>query len=181
MRHLTFIFGLLLVIFLSNGIAGPRKKGMATRPETVIKAYVNWYKHNRERLEKFNMVPGSPGDSTHAYAVDFTVAEAYLRDIKKSGFVSDQYIDNFREYFKANDDYMKKNPQFDGPAYGFGIDLVYKGHDTPEIEYHLKKFKILSKSISGNKAQIVVKMASSKYIFNLSKSGKSWLIDSLTY
>jgi hypothetical protein len=185
MRNLTCTLSVLFIFYMSIGSAsslqGNSLHTTSKQPETIVKEYLNWYKLNRDRLEKINMVPGIPGDSTHAYTVDFTIVESYLREIKKSGFVSNSYIREFREYFKASDDYLKKNPQFDGPAYGFGIDLVFKAHDYFEIENNLQRMKVHSKSISGDKAKIIIQIASSKMIFNLTKSGRSWLIDSLTY
>ena len=71
----------------------------AATPKKVVRHFLKWYEQNRERLEKFKLVPGKPGDSTSAYRVDFGETEKYLGELKKSGFVSENYINTFRKYF----------------------------------------------------------------------------------
>ena len=150
-------------------------------PKRVTRDFLIWYKDNRENLEKFQLVSGKPGDSTTAYRVDFEETEKYLRELKKSGFVSDQYIASFRKYFKESDANLKKYSQFDGPAEGFGFDLVLKAHDYNEILDHINKMKVITKPINADTAKVYVKFPTVVMLLQLSRSGKSWLIDSLDY
>ena len=44
--------------------------------------------------------------------------------MKSSGFVSDGYLDVFRDYFKQADEAFRKDPINEGPPPGFDYDIV---------------------------------------------------------
>ena len=157
------------------------KASAADAPKTVARDFLKWYKANRERLDKFDLVFGKPGDSTQAYRVNFAETEKYLAEIKNSGFVSDKYINSFRKYFITADATLEQYPQYDGPAQGFGFDLVLKAHDYGEILDHLKKVKFITKPGTNGTMKVYVRFPGIVMVLVLSKSGGSWLIDSLDY
>ena len=153
----------------------------AEAPKKVVLDFLKWYKENRERLDKFDLVSGKPGDSTKAYRVDFNETEKYLAELKKSGFVSDKYIDSFRQYFITADANLEKYPQYDGPAEGFGYDLVLKAHDYGEILDHIRKMKFVTKPVNADSSKVYVRLPNVVMVMILSRSGNSWLLDSLDY
>ncbi|HUH33034.1 MAG TPA: hypothetical protein VLZ28_03720 [Daejeonella sp.] len=150
-------------------------------PKRVAHNFLNWYKDNRENLEKFKLITGKPGDSTTAYRVDFQEAEKYLSELKKSGFVSDQYIASFRKYFEEGDANLKKYPQYTGTAMGFGFDLVLKADDYKEILDHINKRKIITKPVDANTVKVYIRFPTVVMLLKMTKSGNTWLIDSLDY
>ncbi|NEU08746.1 hypothetical protein GZH53_10520 [Flavihumibacter sp. R14] len=150
-------------------------------PKKVVRDFLKWYKENRERLGTFRLVPVKPGDTTKSYRVDFRETEKYLSELKKSGFVSDQYIISFRKYFETADANLAKYPQYDGPAVGFGFDLVLKAHDYGEILDHLNKLKFVIKPVNADSTKVYVRFPTVIMALTLSRSGSTWLIDSLDY
>lgn len=153
----------------------------AETPKKVVRNFLKWYKENRAGLEKFDLVTAKPGDKTKAYRVNFSETEKYLNELKKSGFLSDQYINTFRRYFETADANLEKYPQYDGPAQGFGIDLVLQAHDYGEILDHLKKAKYLVKPVNQNSTKVYVRFPTVVMLLKLTKTGNTWLIDSLDY
>ena len=47
------------------------------------------------------MPKGGLGENTPFYYVDFIQTEKYLKELKQSGFVSETYLNEFREHFKS--------------------------------------------------------------------------------
>lgn len=180
----SIILVVLLFVFHDSQARHPEhynKEKPAATPKKVVRNFLKWYDENRERLEKFDLVTGKPGDSTNAYRVNFSETEKYLSELKKSGFVSDQYINTFRRYFETADANLEKYPQYDGPAQGFGIDLVLQAHDYGEILNHLKKAKYIEKPVNQNSTKVYVRFPTVVMLLKLTKTGNTWLIDSLDY
>jgi hypothetical protein len=150
-------------------------------PKKVVRDFLKWYKENRERLGTFRLVPVKPGDTTKPYRVDFNETEKFLSELKKSGFVSDQYISSFRKYFETADANLEKYPQYDGPAVGFGFDLVLKAHDYSEILDHINKLKFVIKPVNAESTKVYVRFPTVIMALTLTRSGTAWLIDSLDY
>jgi len=180
----SIILVMLLFVFHDSQARLPEhynKVKPAATPKKVVLQFLKWYAENRERLDEFDLVTGKPGDTTKAYRVDFRVTEKYLSELKKSGFVSGQYINTFRKYFEAADANLEKYSQFDGPAQGFGIDLVLQAHDYGEILNHLKKAKYIEKPVNPNSTKVYVRFPTVVMLLKLTKTGNTWLIDSLDY
>jgi hypothetical protein len=151
------------------------------KPKKVVRNFLNWYKENRERLNKYRLVSGDPENKTKAYRVDFAETEKYLNELKKSGFVSNQYISTFRKYFRTADANLEQYPQYEGPPEGFGFDLVLKADDYKEVLDHFAKMKVITKPVNADSVKVYVRFPTVVMMFRLSRSGKSWLIDSLDY
>lgn len=150
-------------------------------PKRVVHNFLIWYKNNRENLQKFQLVAGKPGDSTRAYRVDFREAEKYLTALKNSGFVSDRYINSFRQYLESCDANFQKNPQYSGIPAGFEFDLVLKAREYDEILDRISKWKVSSKPINPDTTKVYLKLPYVYMVLQLSRSGDNWLIDSLDY
>lgn len=150
-------------------------------PKKVVRDFLTWYKNNRENLQKYVLVPVNTGDSVRAYRVDFKEADKYLNELKKSGFVSDKYIASFRKYFEESDANLEKYPQYDGTPNGFGFDLVLKASDHNEILGRLSKIKIITKPVNAETAKVYIRFPTVVMALTLTRSGKTWLIDSLDY
>jgi len=186
-RTIASIIFVLLLFGAIKSYAAPlfqyRAEESAEAPKLVARNFLKWYKENRERLETYRLISGNPGDSTQAYRVNFTEAEKYLDELKKSGFFSDKYIQAFRKYFAIAGANLLQNPQYDGPAEGFGYDLVLKTQDSGEILDKIKKMKIITKPISSDEAKVYLRFprVTVAMVLMMSRSGGKWLIDSLDY
>ena len=147
--------------------------------QTVL-GFLNWYKINQERLKKINVVDGIPGDSTKYYAINFEKVNEFLSEIKRSGFISNNFETKLMTKFKKCDANLKIHPQFDGPVEELEYDIVFGVQEQDDITQHLKEIRILSKSNIGKKSSILFSIG--KYLrlkVYLTKYSKKWLIDRL--
>lgn len=146
---------------------------------TVID-FLNWYKNNYETVNQLNLVKnkGVNYDSTKFYSVNFEESEKYLKKLKSSGFISDNYINKWRKYFKEHDEYLKKNPQNDGPPYGFDYDFVLLTQEIDKTIESNVKLKLLDIKES-NESSIVKIDIMMRLSFSLSKCNGKWLIDNI--
>ncbi|HVE61147.1 MAG TPA: hypothetical protein VNA26_04970 [Chitinophagaceae bacterium] len=186
---ITFCFLTIFVSCISNEDNKPKEDRLTSEnasdtknPETVVHNFLKWYKNNDVRLNSIPLIKGGAPDTTTFYSVDFTQTEKYLSELKKSGFLSDKYLNDLRTYFKSSNDSLKKYPQNDGPAYGFDFDFIMQSQDYMDIMENIDSLKILSKKISGNSATIIIdRLPKMKMAYGLSKQGNTWLIDTFGY
>ncbi len=153
-----------------------------SKPETVVNNFLKWYKNNDARLNSIPLIKGGAPDTTSFYSVDFTQIEKYLNELKKSGFLSDKYLNDLRSYFKNLNDSLKKYPQNDGPPFGFDLDFIMKAQDYTDIMDDLDSLKISTKKIENNHATVIIdRLPPMKMVYSLSKKVNDWLIDTFEY
>ncbi len=149
-------------------------------PDSTIINFLKWYHDNESRLNKIQLVKGGYPDTTTFYRVDFSQTENYLAELKKSGFVSDKYLSDFRIYFSKADADLKKDPQNDGPPAWFDADLVMKSQDYDDVWNNLEKAKTTIKEITDNSAEVFIQFQPNyKMKCHFTKIGNSWLLDLL--
>src|ERR1700709_1466609 len=96
---------LFLIIFslLTNIAFGQSGKHRIRSPKinSVVVGFLKWYKlYDRDTVKKtYSLIKGGYPDTTTKQGIDRNGVEIYLDDFRKSGFVSEAYIDNFRHYF----------------------------------------------------------------------------------
>ncbi len=148
-------------------------------PYNRVISFLKWYKKNYEEVNKFGLVNNATledYDSTKYYSVNQEQTEAYLEKIKSSGFVSENYINEWRKYFKICDNDFKKNPQNDGPPEGFDYDFILQTQEIDETLNAIEKPKMIYSKISKNKATVEIDIMMI-LTFDLSKINGIWLID----
>jgi len=153
-------------------------------PSKVVTGYFKWYAANKIALKSLadNILDSKANDTTYAYRVNFDAVEKYLTEIKKSGFVSDNYIKSVRGFFNDCAADLKKYPRYEGAYPKLDDDVILQIQEEEDITAHLNEITILSNSVSGSHAAITVFIKSSrlKLNFKLAKVGADWMIDSYT-
>jgi hypothetical protein len=152
-------------------------------PEVVAKAFLEWYRYNRDKLSSFQLVNNANGetfDSTKFYSVNFQATDKYLQAFKESGFVSSLYINNWKDYFVKADNQFKANPQNDGPPENFDYDFVLQSQEIDEDLENISTTKTFSKSIQGDAAILILTLPSEQKLkIKLSRNSQKWLIDNI--
>jgi len=149
-------------------------------PESTIIAFLKWYKYNEERLRQIQLLTGGLKDTTTFYSVNFKATEKYLSELKKSGFLSDRFLEDLRTHFIQANEYLKQHPQHDGPAPGFEADLIMKSQDYMDVFENLDNVKVLDKNMNGNKAYLKLMFAGYyKTKYYLAMHRNKWLIDKI--
>ncbi len=146
----------------------------------TVKDFLNWYKNNYKTVNQLNLVKNKDVnyDSTKIYSVNFEESEKYLKKLKSSGFISDNYINKWRKYFKEHDEYFKKNPQNDGPPYGFEYDFVLLTQEIEKTLESIDKIKLVNVKESDKNSVVKIDITI-RLCFSLSKSDGKWLIDNI--
>lgn len=140
-----------------------------------IKGFFTWYKSNYSKANDYRLV-GT--DDNGYYFVDKKVCEKYLRLLKSSKFLSDNYLSAWRKYFEERTQNFKNNPQNEGPPEGFDYDLVTSTQE-PDLVYDAVdrlNFKIVE--IADKKA-VVQMIGEWTFSIKLSKVRGKWLIDEI--
>jgi hypothetical protein len=148
--------------------------------EKTVLGFLKWYKDNEDRLGQIHLIKGGLEDTTTNYSFDFTATKEYLTELKKSGYLSDIFINNLEKRFVKGEEYLKKHPQNDGPIYGFDADLIMKCQDCMDLWSNLDNAKILNKDINNDKAYLKLEFGGyykTKYF--LTKRDGLWLLDNI--
>lgn len=169
----------LLACESKNGVAenangtvsdGKTATGEGASGQTVLD-FLKWYGKNESALgeiEKVKAVEGEP------YELNTAGTEAYLAQLKGSGFISDIYLQGERAEFLEIAKELKENPQTDGPATGFDYDRVLLAQDWDDLD----KAKIVKVDESGNSSVVVANIAMPLEL-SLTKTDGKWLIDKI--
>lgn len=149
------------------------------QPAKTVIDFLKWYK-NQEDLQN-NLVANSDHyDSTKFYSINFEATEIYLNKLKQSGFISEKYLEKWREYFKTCDQDFKSNPQNDGPPDGFDYDFVMNSQDYDQELKNVEKATV--SEISGSETKKTMKLKLSDYAtltYDLSFDSGKWYIDDI--
>lgn len=149
-------------------------------PSGAVIHFLKWYRKNHTDDLQRNLVNNADAntDTTKPYSVNFKDTERYLSDLKSSGFLSEKFLNKWRNYFRECDDYFKQHPQYDGPPDGFNYDLILNTQDVEESLIAIDTIKIVELHISGNNATVEVDLLM-RVLFRLSQSDSKWLIDEI--
>ena len=157
------------------------QKQTATADSTVVK-FLIWYRSNGLKLNH-NMVlnNGDNIDNTvKNYRVDFPATELYIKELMRSGLLSEKFANNRRAYFKKCDDHFISHPNNEGPPEGFDHDLITFSQEDPGLnELHKMQIKILKSDDKTAQVGISFPHTGYHYIYHLSKDGDNWLIDDI--
>ncbi|MBD1394050.1 hypothetical protein [Mucilaginibacter glaciei] len=152
------------------------------RPAATCIKFLRWYVSENAWLEKnhfFKM--GLPGDTTTPYVVNYENLKLYKIKLKRNGRVSDKLLDNIQMRYDSAANYLKVNPQIDGPVFGFDTDPLIQLQEEDMLTNYIKKIRV--GSVRKEYGNCYVRITVSKdlsYIFVLSKYKNVWLIDSIS-
>ncbi|MEP7264045.1 MAG: hypothetical protein ABI772_06095 [Bacteroidota bacterium] len=182
-NNLLSVISILLLITACSSKEIKQEQSITDQPAKTVVDFIKWYSNNMSRLNKIEIVNNSFDsifDSTGLYSINFTNGELFLAELKKSGFISDAYVEFMRNYFKDCEKNFVENPQFDGPPEGFDFDLVLWSQEYDEDLKHIDKSTVGESSISSKKANIQIKFPSGSSLkYDLSLYNDKWMIDKI--
>jgi len=143
--------------------------------------FYKWYRDNQNiQTRLVNNACDDTFDSTRFYSVDFKATEKYLTALKNSGFISDKYILDWRDYFKECDKNFKKSPINEGPPEGFDYDFVMNSQDFETELNTVEKAKISEIMGAKEKNTVTVQFLTGTIrTFELSLVDNKWYIDKI--
>jgi hypothetical protein len=150
--------------------------------EKTVHGFLNWYKAKGNELKSSPIVLGFNKDSIKKDSIvriDMPAVEEYLKNLKKSNYVSEVFLNNLREIYKNVSDTLVKHPVVDyfGPVPGLESDLIF-GFEPEEILDHIREGRFTKIYVVYDKAIIKFDISDfNQYIFTLTKLNGRWLID----
>jgi hypothetical protein len=139
MKNYILLFFSTFIIFScqETGKKDPEAAARAadsTAIAATIHGFYQWYDHNikdRSKDVDFTKVSGKH------LVLDFPLLEKYLSNIKSSGFVSDDFLENDRTYYRACEKIWKTEEYEDAPQTGMDADKYFCAQDY-ELDYWVK-------------------------------------------
>jgi hypothetical protein len=159
----------------------PSDEAFNKQPAGTILNFLQWYRSNVTQIKQIELVNHSTNpDSSNYYVVNADGAEQYLDAFQKSGFVTDNYIDKWREYFRKCNDNLRKSPQTETPVKGLDFDLVMLSKDYKEDLTRIEKSTVEWQNVSNDVGSITVGLPSAGRLkYKIIKQDGKWLIDDI--
>ena len=152
----------------------------------LVKNFMKWYIKNLDTLYKFNTIEGGMNGEENKkaenYFVNFSEVEKYITELKKSGFLTDNFLKNEKQIFVEGDEYFKKNPENDGPPYGFDYDRFFYTQETfeedlPNIDK--AKFVVNQKDGFNSEVKFYLPICGINYKYSLKKINTKWFVEKI--
>jgi hypothetical protein len=184
MRSVALFF--LLVLSACSGNVSETKHADTTsfkKTQKTVVDFLKWYRDNFDTVNSYTTVNNlPPSDSTKYYSVNFEETNKYLLAFKKSGFVSNQYLETWRRYFETCNENFNKIHQNDGPPEGFEYDFVTLSQESRDVLADLDHVKILhadSITDTSKAANVDIELYGYRYEYTLIKEQNVWLINEI--
>lgn len=152
----------------------------------LVKNFMKWYIKNLDTIYKFNTIKGGmngeENEEADNYYVSFSEVEKYIRELKKSGFLTDNFLKNEKQVFVEGDEFFKKNPENDGPPYGFDYDRFFYTQETFEEDLpNIDKVKYIvnQKNEFNSEVRFYLPICGINYKYSLKKINAKWLIEKI--
>lgn len=165
----------------------PKNNAINNKEEVeLVKNFMKWYIKNLDTLYKFNTIEGGmngeENEKAENYFVNFSEVEKYIAELKKSGFLTDDFLKNERQIFVEGDEYFKKNPENDGPPYGFDYDRFFYTQETfeedlPNIDK--TKYVVNQKDEFNSEVKFYLPICGINYKYSLKKINTKWFIEKI--
>lgn len=152
----------------------------------LVKNFMKWYIKNQDTLYKFNTIEGGmsgkENEEAENYFVNFSEVEKYIAELKRSGFLTDNFLKNEKQTFVEGDQYFKKNPENDGPPYGFDYDRFFYTQETfeedlPNIDK--AKYEVIQKDEFNSEVKFYLPICGINYKYSLKKVNSKWFIEKI--
>lgn len=158
----------------------PAESPFRKQPAGTVLNFFKWYRSNADRLKKIKLVDKITVDTASYYAVNFTATEQYLAELQKSGFVSDQYIGYWRNYFSKCDNDLHKTSQNTGTAKGFDIDFVMLSKEYEEDLSKIEQSTVNSEKIDNDQGYLTIGLPTTGRLkVKIEKQGDKWMINEI--
>lgn len=154
-------------------------------PIETVKSFVMWYRDNENNLSHFNTIKGGPQENGPAtdYSIDFDQVDQEISFLKSNTFLSEKFLNAYRQNYVEGDEYFKKHPANDGPPHGFDYDYFFKTQDDyPSDLRDIEAIKFTIKQVSPQESDVEFHLKNSgmTYRYTLSKNkDHQWKIDSI--
>lgn len=189
MSNFKNVIVILFVVLLFSDIKSFGQSRQGIFDKKVIKSsvfgFLEWYKKKLSDTTQNNylLAKGGYPDTTTSRRIDFSGVEKYLEELRKSGYLSENYLCGLQGYFKDIDDtLLKMDTKKDLiPVSGLDVDFILRTGEPESILNQLNKAKILKIYVAYDKSIVKLKISTIGMLFTLSRFGTVWKIDYVGY
>lgn len=174
MRNITLaFFAVASFIFVDCGKPTENKK---ETPMATVMGFMGWYRANYDKVNAIPIVNQKEGEN---YTVNFEEADKYLALLKSSGYLADEFEQNFRTYFASADKNLRAEPIMEGPPPGFEFDLIIWTQE-PEVVLNDSVPALVSESPADDRTTLQLSYGQVMTLdFRFVKVDGKWLIASI--
>lgn len=181
---------LITIVFFLTNLNNSFAQRPSTNPQVnnqqilaTVQGFLKWYKVNKHDIDATRLLKGGPPDSTTRPSIDWYGVEKFLAKLDRSGYVTPEYLNTHRDYFKAIDKNLEgfKLTSELTLINGINGDLILQTFEPEEILDNLSKGKI--HQIVSIYRKAIISYQLNPYIcllFSLTFIDK-WKIDSIGY
>lgn len=182
MKKISIVL-ILSLLYINYSVAQSKsQKEDETKIKSVVVNFLNWHKNGPpdSTFGKYSITKGGYPDSTTKTTIDFEGVKIQLEQFRRSGFVSETFINDLRQYFVDVNAILEKRspsaellriPELDE-------DYVLKTIEPEAVLLKIEQGRFDKINIIFNKA--IARFSISKYavlIFTLTKINGYWKID----
>jgi hypothetical protein len=121
-----------------------------------LRRFFRWYKTKYDSLDHHIFPVATDFKNKAPYRINFKETEKYLSILQSSGFFSDNYIINYRNYFKKIDLTLQKTKQNDGTVDGLDFDPIVHSQEPESMLENLNNIRLTVVKFTAN--DITIKM-----------------------
>jgi hypothetical protein len=159
----------------------PSDEAFKKQPAGTILNFLRWYRANVPQLKKIEIVSKSTHpDSSMYYVVNDAGTEQYLAALQQSGFVTENYLNRWRMYFRKCTDNLQKTPVTEAAMTGLDFDLVMLSKDFDEDLSKIERSTVEFLKVANDEGSITVGLPTvGRLKYWISKQDGKWLIEDI--
>ena len=167
--------------YLTNSIS---KVQQNESPILFLRDFFKWYKTKFDYLDNHIFPVAMDLKTNPPYRINFNETEKYLSILKTSGFFSDNYILNYRSYFKKIDLNLQKTKQNDDTVDGLDYDPIVHSQEPESMLKNLNNIRM--KIVKSTENDVTIKVQTpfnqdTYLLYYLKKSEGRYLIDKIDF
>lgn len=148
-------------------------------PAKTVLAFLKWYRKNYNTVNRIELVDQKITRAHPAYTVNTKGTDAYLALLGKSGYLSNIYLNGWRNYFRERDAWHYSNKQTEGPPRGFEYDFVLWTQEIDDALEAIAKAQVIEiQQLAADRMKVSVDIYM-RLRFTLSETDGKWLIDDI--
>jgi|GEM_PF-1388052 len=174
---------LISILLFSNLYAQSPTLEESNRVKDLVINFLQWYKKNEAKLESLPILTGFNEDYTKktdsVVKVDDRALGIYLNNLKKSNYLSSNFIGTIKSVYDSVGVSLKRKPltNYFGPIPELEADLIF-GFEPDETLNFINKIEFINIVIIANKALVRFRILKHDHrIVALTKVENDWLID----
>lgn len=123
-----------------SGIEGNCTPKQKNELSIAARGFFDWYNQESKNIQKITLVAKTGAKGT--YRIQWKGVDSFMNILQTSGMFNEEYLDNWKDFFKTRDRFFVEQSQSKGVASGFEFDLLLQTARPSTVLKDLKKLKV---------------------------------------